>query len=340
MKPTDFSYYLTRFLSVYLPGNYNVSQNTIASYRDTFVLFLKYLAEKCHIKPERLELIFITKDRIEDFLGWLEHERRNSVATRNNRLAAIHAFFSWLQYEHPDYLSEWQRILSIPVKKAAKPEMHYLTIDGVRLLLSMPNQRTASGKRDLALLSFLYDSAARVQELILLSPGDFRFANPCTVRLQGKGGKARIVPMLDAQVGLLKSYIQENHLLDHDKLSQPLFFNNRGERLTRAGVNYILTKYVKMARNRDPYLIPENISCHCLRHSKAMHLLQAGVNLIYIRDLLGHVSIQTTEIYARADSKQKRQAIENAYIDLRPKKVEAVWEGNSDLIRWLQRLGR
>jgi len=340
MKPTDFSYDLTAYLSMYLPATQGASPNTISSYRDTFMLLLRYLKTEIHISPERLSLKDFTKERIEDFLDWLEKERGNSVSTRNVRLAAIHSFFQYLQYEHPEQMHEWQRILSIPVKSSAKPSISYLTLDAVRLLLSMPDSSTVQGRRDLALLSLMYDTAARVQEMIDLTPCDIRLDKPCTVRLVGKGHKARVIPVLAAQMNILRQYMNEQKLVDPSRMQYPLFSNSQGCKLTRVGVNYILQKYVVAARAANPILVPDTFSCHGLRHSKSMHLLQAGVNLVYIRDILGHVSIQTTEVYARADSKQKREAIEKAYIDLLPELREQspIWEKNQTLYEWLKSL--
>ena len=159
--------------------------------------------------------------------------------------------------------------------------------------------------------------------------------NPPSIKIIGKGNKSRLVPMINAQITHLKSYITEYQLNSNTNLLHPLFTNNRGEKLTRSGINYILKKYLNKARNLNPSIIPEKISCHSIRHSKAMHLLQSGVNLVYIRDILGHVSIQTTEIYARADSKFKRLALEKAYSKLTPEE-EPLWHTNKSLITWLK----
>lgn len=162
---------------------------------------------------------------------------------------------------------------------------------------------------------------------------------PYTIRLFGKGRKARIVPLVKEQVSILCEYMEENHLNDCNKAASPLFYNGRNEKLTREGITYILCTYANMARKVSPELIPQRISCHSIRHSRAMHLLQAGVNLIYIRDLLGHVSIQTTDIYARADSKAKREAFEKAYTDLTPnRETDKSWENNKNLRDWLRGL--
>jgi len=213
--------------------------------------------------------------------------------------------------------------------------MNYLSLDGIKLLLEMSDQSLKSGQRNLALLSLMYDTAARVQEIIDLTPSSVRFDKPYTVKLIGKGKKARIVPLMEPTAKILKRYMVANGLLKDYVNEYPLFFNSRKEKLTRAGVNYILKKYSKMAREKTSALMPEQISCHSLRHSKAMHLLQAGVNLVYIRDILGHSSVQVTEVYARADSKQKREAIEKAYTDVSPEE-QPKWQDNDKLLSWLK----
>jgi site-specific recombinase XerD len=207
----------------------------------------------------------------------------------------------------------------------------------MRLLLKQPDTTTKRGRRDLSLLSLMYDTGARVQEILDMTPSMLRLSNPATIKIIGKGKKARLVPMLNVQVDLLKNYLGENKLNEPDAGSHPLFFNSRKEKLTRAGVNHIVQKYFQMACMENKMLLPEKISCHSFRHSKAMHLLQAGVNLVYIRDILGHVSVQTTEIYARADSSQKRKALESAYVNVNPSE-EPQWIKSENLISWLQRL--
>lgn len=335
MRVTDFSKSLTDFLTAYLPGEKGISKNTVASYKDTFVLFLTFLKDEKGILADKLTLKQIRKETILDFLNWIEETRHCCIATRNVRLAALHSFFQYLQYKNPEDLMEWQRILSIPVKKTERASINYLSLDGIRLILDEPDRSTRNGRRDLALLSLMYDSGARVQEIIDLTPSMVRLDAPCTVKLIGKGNKARIVPLLDVQVKFLKTYMIEQKLTDPYANMYPLFSNSRKEKLTRAGVNYILAKYAKQAKDKNSTLIPEKISCHCLRHSKAMHMLQSGVNLVYIRDILGHTSIQVTEIYARTDSRQKREAIENAYTDVLPKDTPP-WMVNDNLLEWLK----
>lgn len=219
-------------------------------------------------------------------------------------------------------------------KKTTKKSINYLTVDGIQLLLQQPDQSTQKGRRDLAMLSLMYDCAARVQEIIDLTPAMIRLTKPYTVKIIGKGNKPRIVPLMEQQVFHLKRYLAENRLLENHNNFHPLFFNNRNEKLTRQGVANILQTYARTARDKDSTLIPK-LSPHCIRHSKAMHLLQAGVNLVYIRDILGHESVLTTEIYARADSKQKREAIENAYVNV-VNKESPIWIENDNLLTWLK----
>jgi site-specific recombinase XerD len=294
------------------------------------------MRDKKSVDIQKLTLECITRDIVIDFLDWVQENRHCSNATRNYRLAAIRSFFIYLQYENPEQMDEWQKILSIRVKRHDKKSINYLTTDGIKLLLEQPDLSTRYGRRNLALLALMYDSATRVQEIIDLTPSSIRFDAPCVVKLIGKGRKARIVPLLEEQTVFLKHYMKENHLLEHYANQYPLFSNTRNEKLTWAGVTYILKTYAELARKINPTLVPGTVSCHSLRHSKAVHLLQAGVNLVYIRDILGHVSIQTTDVYARADSKQKREAFEKAYLDMKSEDSKTrSWEKNSSLLEWL-----
>lgn len=336
MKPTDFSIYLTQFLSDYLLRQKNVSPNTILSYRDTFKLLLRYFQERERIPPEKLTMSCITQVRITSFLNWLETERGCSVTTRNLRLTAVHSFFRYAQAESPESLFHFQKVIAIPVKKGRKKTVEHLTPDGIRLLLEQPDRRCPKGRRDLVMMSTLYDSGARVQELIDLSVGDFIPGANAVLELTGKGNKTRRVPLMKNSASLLVAYISENHLEAPHKKTYPLFTNSQHNRLTKEGVAYILGKYAAQAHDVSD-AVPAKVKCHMLRHSKAVHLLQAGVNLIYIRDFLGHTDIKTTEIYARADTELKRKALENAYPDLVDSNLPD-WNNNSDLMSWLQRL--
>lgn len=334
----DFAYYLSRFLSVYLPGQRNVSENTILSYKDTFKLVLLFAREEKQLLSNQLSISDLTRSFFEEFIQWLKVFRKCSVSTCNQRLGAIHAFFVFLQYEMPEAALQCQEVLAIRTAKAPEGQFNYLTVEGIAALLKQPDMSTKTGRRDAALISLLYDTGARVQELVDLTLGDVRFIAPATVKLTGKGRKTRIVPLLSGPEQLLKVYLQD-YKLEQAPGTHPLFCNRSGEKFTRAGITYTLKKYADMARRVSPELIPEKITPHCLRHSKAMHLLQANVNLIYIRDLLGHSEIKTTEIYARADTTLKRQALEKATPVNKSLQYPA-WTDDDDLLAWLNTFGK
>jgi site-specific recombinase XerD len=336
MKPTNFAKYLTEFFSDYLSKQKNVSQNTILSYRDTFKLLIRYCQEAKKIKAEKITLDLLSSDWLTDFLTWLEINRKCSIATRNQRLAALHAFFRYIQTEEPTGLLNFQKIIAIPIKKSNKPVVDYLIPEAIKILLKQPDRHARKGRRDLTLISVLYDSGARVQELIDIKVRDIILQEPATVTLTGKGNKTRRVPIMKNTVILLQRYILENNLNKPGRNEDPLFTNNQHHKLTKEGVAFIISKYVASARQKS-MLVPKKVKAHMLRHSKAMHLLQAGVNLIYIRDFLGHVDIKTTEIYARADTETKRKAIENIHTDLIDSNLPD-WSKDQALLSWLSEL--
>ena len=340
MKPTDFAIQLSRYLGSYLPGQSGYSVNTVRSYRDAFSLLLLYCRDERQLPPHKLTLEQIDRHLVESFLQWLETCRGCSASTRNNRLVAIHAFYGYLQYETPHFLKRCQEILSIPYKKTRKKVMSYLTLDEIQALLAQPNANTPAGRRDLAMLSLLYDTGARVQELADLKFGDVRFSSPTVIRLTGKGGKARLVPIMAPTEKLLRAYLEEQDPNYFTHNGYPLFCNRNGKKLTRAGIAYILSKYVRQAQTLGGISPQAVVSPHVLRHSKAMHLLQSGVNLVYIRDLLGHADVSTTEIYARADERFKREALMLAYPSPSPEPEATAWQKNTDLMDWLKSLGK
>jgi len=230
----------------------------------------------------------------------------------------------------------YQQVLAIPFKKHQKKVISQLTADALKLILDQPDCRKAKGRRDLTILSILYDTGARVQELIDLKVRDIRLDEPPVISLTGKGGKTRHVPLMLNTKSLLEKYMSENQLLYQMKHDHPLFYNRQNNKMTRVGVSYIVNKYVEKARTIST-IIPDKVTPHIFRHTKAMHLLQAGVNLIYIRDLLGHVDISTTEIYARADTELKRKALESSYPNMVSKDLPE-WNDDENLFTWLKSL--
>jgi len=337
MKPNDFARGLTDFLGRYLSASRNLSANTVASYRDTFVLLLRFYRKRYRLSPERITLDALSPERIIAFLDHLESERGCGAATRNQRLAAIHSFMQYLQIEHPDRLLQCQRILAIPMKKHQRSEVSYLSIDEVTLILKQPNLNTAVGRRDVVLLSLLYDTGARVQEVIDLSVRDLRLdTNPPQVRLTGKGMKVRSIPIMSKTKCQLTGHLHEHDLLQPEKSGHPVFFNRAKQRLSRSGVRYLLEKYVAMAHEQDPSL-RYHVSPHMFRHSRAMHLRQAGHPLDVIGRLLGHVDVSTTQIYSRVDMRMKEEAIAKVSGSM-PDIELPFWKKDSGLMEWLRGL--
>ena len=335
MKKTDFTKALTAYFSTYLPLTCGVSPNTCNSYRDAFKLLLLYFQEEKGVPANSIELRMLNRNLVSDFLDWLEAQRKVSVTTRNQRLAAMKAFAHYVQYRNPEYLENCTDIITMRPKKHEKPVIPSLTEDELKALLAQPDPSTRHGLRDLTLLSLLYDSGARVQEITDLQLKDIRLTNPAMVTLTGKGRKARQVPLMKETCTLLDTYIR-NFDLNSEPLTAPLFFNKKGEALSRYGITYILKKYVSKAELDGS---ARKISPHGLRHTKAMHLLRAGVNMIYIRDFLGHVDISTTEVYARIDAEMKRKVFEEKVPNFTPN-TTMPWEEDKDLLQWLTQFGK
>lgn len=337
VKPTVLSGYMSKYLTEYLPGIQGASHNTISSKRDAYILLFSYLKEVKKMKPEQVDIPDLDKETIISYLDWLEKSRKSSISTRNNRLASIKSLFSYIQYQTPDYSFQCQQIKSIPRKKQPKHALEYLTLQGVKEILNAVDSTTKTGIRDLALLTVLYDSGARVQEIADLCVSDFRQEKPYTLKLTGKGQKTRIIPLMENTAKILQKYMRVYFNMKQPSKNTPMFSNKCGKKLTRAGITYILNKYVQIGRKTNSTIIPEIVSPHAFRHSKSMHMLQAGVPLIYIRDFLGHVSITTTEIYARCDTETKRKAIEEAS-PLLIKEETPLWEADDTLLAWLKSL--
>lgn len=338
MKNNEFSRYLSKFLAEYLPKERNYSKNTIASYRDTFKLLLLFMNEVEGVPPEKVMLSTFTKDMVLQFLRWLESNRNCSVATINQRLAAIHSFIKYIQREVPDNIYELHCILAISNKRGIKKYINSLTEDELKLIFKQPDITKKSGRRDLTLLVTMYDTGARVDEIISLCCKDVRIESPSVITLTGKGKKTRQVPIMDRTKLLIESYLNETSYKSGLPYGENIVFLNQQKKpLSRWGISYILNKYVDQAKEKDNLFVNFKITPHILRHSKAQHLVKAGVNLIYIRDFLGHVDISTTEIYARADLSMKRKALEEAYVDILDEEVPD-WSENKDLLDWLNDL--
>ena len=333
--------WLSKFLTDHLAGERDLSPQTIASYRDAIRLLLTWFRDVQATPPEKLRLADLDRARVLSFLDWLETERGNSAATPNQRLAVIKSLARYTAIERPEFLDQATQILAIKQKKTPAADISHLTGDEVKALLTEPDPATRRGLRDTVLLSTLYDTAARVQEIWDLNTSDIRAARPMVVTLRGKGSKTRRVPLMDPTARLVQDYLHQR--APHRGIradADPLFNGPEQTRLTRWGVTKILARHVQSLRRRDPgYAAGLNVTPHVIRRTRAMHLLQAGVNLIYIRDLLGHADVSTTEIYARADAEAKRKAIESAYQSLTPEPLPN-WTADQDLLEWLDRTCR
>ncbi len=341
MAKADLPYYLTKFLGKYLPGEKNVSRHTIQSYSVTFKLLLLFFEQTKTIAPERLSMVDLTRDTIVDFLDWLESARDCAVTTRNQRLVAIHSFVRFVQKQSPENLFEFQQIMNIPNKKCIKTVVPFLTGEEMKILLSMPDPSTRNGLRDRVLMAVLYDSAARVQEIIDLKVKDLRLDKPAVITLHGKGQKTRHVPVTEKTKDLLKSHLQCSP--SHNGVSsgeQYVFVNQKKQQLTRWGISYIIDKYVGLSSMCEGFDVRFPVTPHVFRHSKSFHLLQSGVNLIYIRDFLGHSDCSTTQIYAKADTETRRKALEAAYVDILPTNELPDWSDDKNLMAFLISLGR
>jgi len=338
MKTTNFARYLSKYFSLHLPSTNGYTPATVDSYRYAFMLFLAFMEER-GIPADKIEISDLTNQNILGYLDWLQIRRGNSVSTRNQRQAVINSFVKYLMYEFPECLAEFQSILKIPVKRAPQKEISYLKTDGVKLLFDQVDMNAKSGLRDYAMLVLFYTTGIRVSELIGIRVKDISLTPPATLLVHGKGQKSRFVPLAKESVAILIRYINAANLAGDEHLHDWLFVNHMREQFTRQGINYIIKKYAGMSRKINPMLVPEDLSPHKLRHTVAMELVDSGVDLMYIRDLLGHLSVTSTEIYAKTSTSKKREAIEAASKEIVPKE-NAQWEERSELKDWLKSFNR
>lgn len=298
MKVASFSKHLCTYIEEHLPNVRNYSDNTILSYQDAFRLLEEYMLEKHGVKPYLLDYKHLTESRVLDFLRWLEVERNCCASTCNQRLSALSAFLKYASMRSTPALQACITVASIPQKKVTRKPFSYFSVEELGLLFQMPNIRKKLGCRDLVLLCVLYDSGARAQELCDLTVMDVHFSKQPYLVLHGKGGKTRSIPLMERPAKMLKDYIAQNKTIITAK-NTSIFFNQRGEPITPACIRNLIQKYVREARNSRPDMFQADAySPHSMRHSKAVHMLEAGVDMVFIRDFLGHASIQTTEIYA------------------------------------------
>jgi site-specific recombinase XerD len=303
----NLSYWTQKYFSSYLISQNDYSKNTLISYRFTFKLLLRYLDETS-TKKKKVTLTSINKDCIIGFLKWLENKRSNSSTTRNVRLAHIKSFYSYIKKDAPEFADHCERVLDIPFASVETRPPAYMSEDAVGHLLQSVDSTTREGVRHLAILSLLYDSGCRVQELIDLKVSDIQFDKGRRIYVHGKGDKYREIPIFPESEAVVRQYIA----IYKREPCDLLFVNHRGEQLTRQGVRYILQKYAGILRKNYPDDYNKRVHPHLLRHSKATHMVNHGVNIYNVRDLLGHLSVETTQIYLTSNPEVTRKAIENA----------------------------
>jgi site-specific recombinase XerD len=338
MKRTDSEVLfaaIKSFLGDYLPHQCACSAHTILSYRDSLKLLLQFVAGTKR-KATELTLEHLSPQTVATFLDHLESKRRNGAATRNVRLTAIHSFFDYLGREHPEHLLHAQRVLSIPFKRTTQRTVDYLDADELRRVLETVDRSTLVGRRDYLLLIVLFNTGARVQEVVSLNTTDLRLIPPASIKFLAKGKKERICPLWPETAKLIKQFCHETGLMLHDP--KPLFCNHRGGRLTRFGARLILLRYAERAAKLHPALTKKRIHPHVLRHSAAVHLLKAGVDLSTIAHWLGHASINTTHKYLAMDLEAKRAALAVAGPVVAKLRGAPRRRINENLMQWLESL--
>ncbi len=340
MKKTDkewAGYWLKRYLQEYMPTIRNLSRNTITSYRDAIRQLLEYIVSRGK-SLDSLNIEDITETLVTDFLLHLEVNKCCSVRTRNHRLAAIHSFSKYVATSDPQYMYWLRKLKAIPLKRETSkevdgrvvPKIMYLEKNEMETLLSVPDKKTQQGVRDYVLLMFLYNSGARASEIADLTINDLEIGNPGQlprVTIHGKGNKTRLCPLWDNTVHLLLPYI------DRPK-TENVFLNRYGEPITRFGIYEMVTRYAEKASWIMPSIKDKNVSPHTIRHSTASHLLEAGVDINTIRSWLGHVSVNTTSIYAEVNMKMKADALKTCKIS--SSKRGRSWKEDKSLLAFLK----
>ena len=320
------------FLTQRMSQQRQASPATLSAYKDALRLLFHFACAKLNKRIDRLEVQDLDYAMVLAFLDYLEQERGNSARTRNARLAAIHSFFQHIAYSEPGALALAERILSIGPKRTAKRVVEFLHPPEVEALLAAPCRQNTLGRRDHALLLFLLRTGARASEAVGINAADLALTPPCQVLIRGKGSKERVLPLVNDVTTILSDLLEERQLDIHE--NRPVFVNAQGKRLTRFGLTHVVRRAVKKATAECASLGKHPISPHSFRHTMAMRLLQAGVDLTMIRAWLGHSDIQTTHGYLEADIEMKRQAL--AAANITPEK-SVRYEPPSALLALLER---
>lgn len=327
---SSLGYWVRRFLQEYAASERNLSRNTCASYRDMLVLALPFVAKRKRTAVDRLLVTDLSADMVRHFLAHLERDRKCGTATRNQRLASVRALARFIGAHSPEHVEWCAQIRLLPIKKGLAASVTYLEKAEIDALLAAPDQSTSRGARDVALLLFLYNAGARVSEAVSLRISDIDWHNK-SVRIIGKGNKERRCPLWAETIERLRRLAADR------PADARLFLNRRGEPLTRYGMHTLVERYVARIGPTAPSLRGKKISPHVIRHTTATHLLQSGVDINTIRAWLGHVSIDTTSIYAETDLAAKKRALDT--LDRgRSKQKTGGWSQQPDVMAFLRTL--
>jgi integrase/recombinase XerD len=327
--------WIRRFLLEYLVDERNLSHNTQGSYRDTLRLLLPFLARRARRSVDRLVIDNVTPEGVKLFLKELEDVRSCGVATRNQRLAAIRTLARFISLLCPEHIAWCGRIRSIPFKKAPHPTITYLEKNEMDAILASPDQSTATGKRDYAVLLFLYNTGSRASEVAQALIGDLDIAqrsnrSQSSIMIRGKGNKSRRCPLWSQTASELIA------LISNRESSESIFLNRCGQPLTRFGIHTLVERYAIHAATKVPSLRNKRVSPHVIRHTTATHLLRAGVDINTIRAWLGHVSLVTTNIYAEVDLEMKAKAL--CACEVKQVKRHKPWRSDIGLMEFLRTL--
>lgn len=332
---TKFSSWVRRFLLEHLVSERNLARNTQRSYRDTLALLIPFIAGKVHKPIDKLDIDHVSAEHVQQFLQHLEQTRGCTLTTCNQRLAVIHALARFIGQHCPECI-EWSgEIRAIPFKRTFKTSITYLEKSEIDALLAAPDRNTAQGRRDYVLLLFLYNTGARADEAAQLSIGDLNLAHPpqsdhSSVQIHGKGNKQRLCPLWPHTASELTALIEARAPTEH------VFLNRCGHPITRFGIHTLVERYVEKVSAKMPGLAAKQVSPHSIRHTTATHLLRTGVDINTIRAWLGHVSVDTTNIYAETDLEMKAKAL--ACCEVKETKRTKPWREDTGLMTFLRSL--
>jgi site-specific recombinase XerD len=334
-EPSLLGPWVRRFLLEHLVGERNLSRNTQRSYRDTLQLLLPAVARHARKAIDRLAVTDVSADRVRHFLSDLEEQRGCGVATRNQRLAAIHALARFIGLRAPELVEWCGQVRLVPFKKGPRELVPYLEKPEMDALLAAPDRATAQGRRDHAVLQFLYNTGARASELAQLRIGDLNLPrepgrDQAWATIQGKGNKRRLCPLWASTAQELRLLIGNRAEPDH------VFLNRRGQPLTRFGVHALVERYARKVAPEFPSMAKKHVSPHTIRHTAATHLLRSGTDINTIRGWLGHVCLSTTNMYAEVDLEMKAKALANC--EIKEEKPKQPWRGDSGLMEFLRKL--